>query len=118
MKLFLSPDGHAARMIITHEGDPATPEGDFAHRRHPARRGGGSQGHAAGGIDDDIGGTASAYKDVQQGAKFDVLIAALSAISLILLVMMFITRSLVAAMVISCTVVLSLGASFGLSVLV
>ena len=30
LKLFLSPDGKAARMIITHEGDPATPEG-IAH---------------------------------------------------------------------------------------
>src|SRR6185436_18254363 len=27
LKLFLSPDGKAARMIITHEGIPATPEG-------------------------------------------------------------------------------------------
>jgi len=27
LKLFLSPDGKAARMIITHNGDPATPEG-------------------------------------------------------------------------------------------
>lgn len=27
MQLFMSPDGKAARMIITHEGDPATPEG-------------------------------------------------------------------------------------------
>ena len=27
LKLFLSPDGKAARMIITHDGDPATPEG-------------------------------------------------------------------------------------------
>src|SRR5262249_52431283 len=27
LKLFLSPDGKAARMIVTHEGDPATPEG-------------------------------------------------------------------------------------------
>jgi RND superfamily putative drug exporter len=25
--LFLSPDGKAARMIITHDVDPATPEG-------------------------------------------------------------------------------------------
>jgi putative drug exporter of the RND superfamily len=25
--MFLSPDGHAARFIISHEGDPATPEG-------------------------------------------------------------------------------------------
>ena len=27
LSMFLSADGHAARMIITHEGDPATPEG-------------------------------------------------------------------------------------------
>ena len=27
LKLFLSPDGKAARMIITHDGDPATPQG-------------------------------------------------------------------------------------------
>ena len=42
----------------------------------------------------------------------------LAALALILLIMMFITRSLVAAVVIVGTVVLSLGASFGLSVLV
>ena len=57
-------------------------------------------------------------EDIHDGAKNDLLIAALAAISLILLIMMFITRSLVAAMVIVGTVVLSLGASFGLSVLV
>src|SRR4029077_8543520 len=27
LKLFLSPDGRAARMIITHDVDPATPQG-------------------------------------------------------------------------------------------
>lgn len=46
------------------------------------------------------------------------MIAAVAALSLILLIMMFITRSLVAAIVIVGTVALSLGASFGLSVLV
>jgi RND superfamily putative drug exporter len=46
------------------------------------------------------------------------MIAGIAALSLILLVMMFITRSLVAAVVIVGTVALSLGASFGLSVLI
>ncbi|HQC78725.1 MAG TPA: MMPL family transporter, partial [Mycobacterium sp.] len=50
--------------------------------------------------------------------KYDLLIAGISALSLILLIMMFVTRSLVAALVIVGTVALSLGASFGLSVLV
>jgi len=116
--LFLSPDGHAARMIITHDGDPATPQG-ISHI-DPIRQSAQEalKGTPLAGSSVYIGGTASAYKDVQQAAFFDVLIAALSAIALILLVMMFITRSLVAAMVIVGTVVLSLGASFGISVLV
>ena len=46
-----------------------------------------------------------------------LMLAGIAALSLILLIMMFITRSLVAALVIVGTVALSLGASFGLSVL-
>jgi len=46
------------------------------------------------------------------------MIAGIASLSLILLIMMIITRSLVAAIVIVGTVALSLGASFGLSVLV
>src|SRR6202045_1671045 len=51
-------------------------------------------------------------------AKYDLMIAGIAALSLIMLIMMIITRSLVAALVIVGTVALSLGASFGLSVLV
>ncbi len=65
-----------------------------------------------------LGGTASTYKDIQDMAKYDLMIAGIAALSLIMLIMMFITRSLVAALVIVGTVALSLGASFGLSVLV
>ncbi|MGW9181693.1 MMPL family transporter, partial [Agromyces sp. NPDC055658] len=65
-----------------------------------------------------LAGTAATYKDIQDGARYDLMIAAIAALSLILLVMMFITRSIVAAIVIVGTVALSLGASFGLSVLI
>ena len=65
-----------------------------------------------------VGGTAATYKDIQDGAKYDLMIVGLAALSLILLIMMIITRSLIAALVIVGTVALSLGASFGLSVLV
>ena len=51
-------------------------------------------------------------------AHYDLIIAGIASLSLILLIMMFITRSLVAALVIVGTVALSLGASVGLSVLV
>jgi RND superfamily putative drug exporter len=118
LKLFLSPDGKAARMIITHEGNPATPEG-ISHI--DAIKNSAFDAIKATPLSDAkiyLAGTATTYKDIQDTAKYDLIIAALAAMSLILLIMMFITRSLVAALVIVGTVALSLGASFGLSVLV
>jgi RND superfamily putative drug exporter len=118
LKLFLSPDGKAARMIITHDVDPATPEG-ISHInaiRQAAEEA--VKGTPLAGSHIYIGGTAATYKDIQESAKYDLMIAGMAALSLILLIMMFITRSLVAAAVIVGTVALSLGASFGLSVLV
>jgi RND superfamily putative drug exporter len=118
LKLFLSPDGHAARMIVTHEGNPATPEG-ISHI--DALKNSAFDAIKATPLADAkiyVAGTAASYKDIQESATYDLMIAALSAIALILLVMVFITRSIVAALVIVGTVVLSLGASFGLSVLV
>jgi RND superfamily putative drug exporter len=118
LKLFLSPDGKAARMIITHDGDPATPQG-ISHIeaiKHAAAEA--VKGTPLAGSHIYLGGTAATYKDIQDGAKYDLMIAGIAALSLILLIMMLITRSLVAALVIVGTVALSLGASFGLSVLV
>jgi len=118
LKLFLSPDGKAARMIVTHEGDPATPQGishidPITRAAHEALK-----GTPMADARIYIGGTAATYKDIQEGAKYDLMIVAFAALSLILLIMMIITRSLIAALVIVGTVALSLGASFGLSVLV
>ena len=118
LKLFLSPDGKAARMIVTHDVDPATPEG-ISHietMRHAAQEA--VKGTPLAGSKIYIGGTASTYKDISEMAHYDLIIAGIAALSLILLIMMFITRSLVAALVIVGTVALSLGASIGLSVLV
>jgi putative drug exporter of the RND superfamily len=118
LKLFLSPDGKAARMIITHDVDPATPEG-ISHIdaiKHAAAEA--IKGTPLAGANIYLGGTAATYKDIQDMTKYDLMIAGIAALSLILLIMMIITRSLVAALVIVGTVALSLGASFGLSVLV
>jgi RND superfamily putative drug exporter len=118
LKLFLSPDGKAARMIITHEGNPATPEG-ISHI--DAIKNSAFDSIKATPLSDAkiyLAGTAATYKDIRDTAKYDLIIATLAAMSLILLIMIFITRSLVAAFVIVGTVALSLGASFGLSVLV
>jgi RND superfamily putative drug exporter len=117
LKLFVSPDGKAARMIITHEGDPAEPAA-ISHVE-PIRL----AAHEAvkntplAGASFYLGGTASTYKDIADMESYDLLIVAIASLSLILLIMMIITRSLVAAIVIVGTVALSLGASFGLSVL-
>jgi putative drug exporter of the RND superfamily len=116
--MFLSPDGHAARFIISHEGDPATPEG-ISHVdpiKNAAKEA--IKGTPVEGAKIWLGGTAAVYKDMRDGSKFDLMIAGISAASLILIIMLSITRSLVAAITIVGTVLLSLGASFGLSVLV
>ncbi len=118
LKLFLSPDGKAARMIITHDVDPATPEG-ISHIeaiRNSAQAA--VKGTPLAGSKIYIGGMASTFKDISEMAHYDLIIAGIASMSLVLLIMMFITRSLIAALVIVGTVALSLGASVGLSVLV
>ena len=79
LKLFLSPDGKAARMIITHEGIPATPEG-ISHIdpiRHAAQEA--VKGTPLAGSKIFIAGTAATYKDIQDGAKYDLMIAGIAA---------------------------------------
>lgn len=118
LAMFLSPDGKAARLIVTHDGDPATPEGiSHVDAIKKAAR------HALKGtsLEDAriyLGGTAATYRDMSDAAKYDLLIAAIAAACLILIIMLVITGSVIAALVIIGTVVLSLGASFGLSVLI
>jgi len=117
LKQFISPDGHAVRLIISHEGDPATPEGvshiePIKQAVHEAIKGTPWEGANV-----YLGGTAATYKDMHDGSDVDLLIAGISAATLIFVIMLLITRSVVAAFVIVGTVLLSLGASFGLSVL-
>lgn len=117
LKLFLSPDGKAARFIVTHQGNPANPE---AIPHIDAMKDAVFDALKATPMSDAkiyVAGIGSTNKDIQDGSKFDLLISALAALALILLIMMFVTRSMVAALVIVGTVVLSLGASVGLSVL-
>ena len=118
LKLFLSPDGKAARLIITHDVNPASEEGisvvdDQLTAAHEAVK-----GTSLAGADIYLTGTAATYRDIQSGAKYDTMIAAFAALTLIFIVMLVITRALVASMVIVGTVVISLGAAFGLSVLI
>lgn len=118
LKLFLSPDGNAARMIVTHEGNPETPEGISHIEAIRDSAMAAVKGTPLAGSKIYIGGAASTYKDISEMAHYDLIIAGIASMSLIMLIMMFITRSIVAAFVIVGTVAISLGASIGLSVLV
>jgi putative drug exporter of the RND superfamily len=117
-KMFLSPDGHAARFIISHDGPPATPEGISHVNPIKLAAKEAIKGTPLEGAKIWLGGTAATYLDMRDGSKYDLMIAGISAACLILIIMLIITRSLVAAVTIVGTVLLSLGASFGLSVLV
>jgi putative drug exporter of the RND superfamily len=118
MKIFLSPDGKAARLLISQRGDPASPDG--VSRVEPIKT---AAEEALKGtpLEDAkiyLTGTAAWVKDLVDGSKYDLMIAGVSALCLIFIIMLIMTRSFIAALVIVGTVLLSLGASFGLSVLV
>ncbi|MDT5120036.1 MAG: putative drug exporter of the superfamily [Mycobacterium sp.] len=117
LKMFVSPDGKAVRLIITHQGDPAS----VAGIRHVA----GIRETVADAVKGtplenakvSLAGTGSLYSDMQKGVTVDLLIACIAAMILIFAIMLIITRSVVAALVIVGTVAASLGAACGLSVL-
>lgn len=117
IKLFLSPDGHAVRFTIIHQGDPLTQEGTSRIEPLKTAAEDAIKGTPLEGSSIYLGGSSAMYKDMQQGANYDLLIAAVAALILIFIIMVVLTRAVVAAAVIVGTVVLSLGASFGLAVL-
>lgn len=115
--VFMSKDGKSFRLLISQRGDPATPEG--LARVEPIKTAAEEslKGTPLENAKIYLTGTAAITKDLVDGSKFDLLIAGVSALCLIFIIMLVMTRSFVAAMVIVGTVLLSLGASFGLSVL-
>ncbi len=118
LRLFMSPDGKSARFFITHQTYPATPEG--IARVEPERIAAQEalKQSSLSGAKVYVGGMAALYKDMHDGAEFDLMIAIVASLTLIFLIMMMITRSLVAAAVIVGTASSSIAASFGISVLI
>jgi putative drug exporter of the RND superfamily len=117
MDSFLSSDGHAARFIILHRGDPATAEGMASI---PAIRTAAEEALKLTPLQDSkisLYGTAAMFKDFAEGANWDLVIAGISSLCLVFVIMLLLIRALMAAAVVVGTVALSLGASFGLSVL-
>jgi RND superfamily putative drug exporter len=118
MENFISPDGKSVRFIIAHDGDPMTPEGvaridAIKQAAKEAIKGTPLEGSTV-----YLAGTAAVFKDMSDGSAYDLMIAAIASLGLIFVIMLIITRSVAAAAVIVGTVLISLGASFGLSVLI
>ncbi|MGV0602991.1 MMPL/RND family transporter [Mycolicibacterium sp. XJ1904] len=118
MSLFFSPDGKAMRLIVSHRDDPGSPE---SLARVDAIKTAAEEALKVGPLEHakiHVAGTAATYKDMQDGSTYDLLIAGVAALCLVFIIMLIITRSFIAALVIVGTVALSLGAAFGLSVLI
>src|SRR5258707_10387438 len=79
MKNFLSPDGHSVRFIISHEGDPMSPEGisHIAAIQEAAKEA--VKGTPLEGATIYLAGTAATFKDMQDAANYDLIIAGISA---------------------------------------
>src|SRR5262249_23149226 len=109
MKIFVSPDGKAVRMLVSQKGDPSSPEGIA---RVDAITPAAEEGLKGTPLEDSrifLTGTATSTKDTVVGSRFDLMIAVVAALCLIFGIMLIMTRSLVAAVVIVGTVLLSLG---------
>jgi RND superfamily putative drug exporter len=115
---FMSPDGKAARFIITHKGSPATAEGLARIDRLETAAVESLKGTPLANATISVAGTASILKDLQEAWSYDILIAGLASLCIVFVIILIITRSIIAALVIVGTVVASLSASFGLAVLV
>jgi putative drug exporter of the RND superfamily len=118
MTLMMSPDGKAARFIVTHDGNAMGPEGVEHVDQFPDAIKISLKETSLAGSRIYIGGAGSNNKDIKRYAASDLLIVAIAAFILIFLIMLFITRSLMAALVIPGTVAFSFAGAFGLSVLV
>ena len=118
IQLLMSPDGKAARFIVTHEGDAMGPEGVDHVNAFPTAITTILKETSLAGAKVYLGGSGSTDKDIKEYSASDLTIVAVAAFVLIFLIMLFITRSLMAALVIPGTVAFSYAGAFGLSVLV
>lgn len=117
LEMFISPNGKAVQLIISHENNPASPEGiaqvdSIKNATFEALKGTPLEGSRV-----YIGGTASMYKDMRHAANNGLLITGIAALCLIFSIMLIVTRSIVASGIIIGTAALSLTAAFGFSVL-
>ncbi|MDC8975841.1 MMPL family transporter, partial [Mycobacterium marinum] len=85
MKNFISPDGKSVRFIISHQSDPMTPEGMARTQAIKRAATEAIKGTPLEGSKVYLAGTAAVTKDINDGNNYDLLIAAIAALSLIFL---------------------------------
>ena len=117
IKAFMSPDGKAARFILSHRGDPASIDGIARINQIKTAAEESLKGTPLVGAKIYVAGAGATAKDWHDGSTYDLWIAGVAALCLVFIIMLIITRGLIASLVIVGTVALSLGASFGVSVL-
>ena len=89
---FFSPDGKATRLIISHRGDPASPEGIA---RVDSIRQAAEEALKGTPMEDSkiyLAGTAATFKDWKDGSKYDLWIAGIGSLCLIFIIMLIITQ--------------------------
>ncbi|AKC40854.1 MmpL family protein [Mycolicibacterium phlei] len=118
LKFFVSPDGKAARYIVTHQGEAMSEEGIARAQTIYETARESVKGTTLAGANVYIGGAATNFWDIKDGARYDLAVAAIATLALIFVIMLVIIRSFAAAIVILGTVVFSFAGAFGLSVLV
>ena len=93
MKSFISPDGRDVRFIISHEGDPLSADGIDRIDKIKQAAAQAIKGTPLEGSTIYVGGTASVFKDMEDGNAYDLLIAGIAALTLIFIIMLLITRA-------------------------
>nr|WP_082108418.1 MMPL family transporter [Mycobacterium sp. UM_NZ2] len=118
LKLFVSPNGKAVRFVITHEYDPVSVDGIKHVAGIKDAVADATKGTPLEGARVWLTGPGSAYSDIQRGVVVDLLVVGIASLIIIFSIMLLVTRSIVAALVIVGTVAASLGMACGLSVIV
>ncbi len=118
LKLFVSADGKAVRFVINQQGDPVSVGGIKNTEGIQDAVAEAVKGTPLQTAKVSLAGAGSMYADIQHGVIVDVLVAGISSVILIFTIMLLITRSVIAALVIVGTVAASLGIACGVSVMV
>lgn len=104
--------------MITHKGDPASPQGISHIDQIKQAATEATKGTPLESANIYLGGTAATYKDVHEASTLDLTVSVTAAMGLIFIVMLGITRALAASAVIVGTVAGSIASAMGLSVLI